>query len=581
TVPTLEGYSFKGYYSAAEGGVKYYNMQGKPVVKWDIDSDATLYAQWMADGQCAPGTYYNETTGSVEPCPAKSYCPGGTWSTEGGNNCAIEKCPVSYPNSVEGASEEGQCYVEKTACTCLVDEATCSAKDANDCVYSYHLFNGVEYLANPGVCVAAPNSSDKTYCAISHVNCKSGSYYTIKNDMLNGVCELCSSLSDGTYTRSGPFTKYYPSSSENGETACYKRVNLPCTPPVCPLSSRGTCGEYDKNDVVGNGGFKFFGVDAVYPGTASAYVCPNNSFTCFEGYDKNAAADIDPSDGSASEPEDLCTPHVYTFTLDGNGADTPNVQIYEKYNTGWFSNANATNTISRVAIPVRTYYTFAGYYTKPTALEGGVQVIKESGEILDKPDVAADTTLYAWWRVNTYTVVYDANGGTGSMANVKHTCTEPKNLSKNAFTSATNNREFLGWARNSTATTPEFTDGAQVVNLTADDNAKVTLYAVWKDCTKCAAGTGAVCKLTAPVGVCVYDTSCSANYENLQNDGKYNPTCSAIKYGLTYETNGGVISSSFNKVTECTVESGAIVLPTEEQMTKADYRFDGWYDNNA
>ncbi len=578
-LPSQEGYDFNGYWSAKTGGDQYYDMSGKALKKWSVDESGTLYAQWTARGTCAPGTYYNEETGAVETCPAGSYCAGGTWGSDG-NGCAIESCPTDYPYSVAGASEEGQCYKKTSRCWCSDDTERCESKDATLCSYNKVSFQGVTYKSNPSMCVAAPGSSDSTYCEITMVYCQENAYYTPTGDIENGSCVSCSTLSNGEFNLSKPNGVKYIADSATGSTACYKKVNLPCTAPVCPLDGTGTCTYNASHSVVG-GGFLFYGTDDPLPGVSPAYVCPDASFTCNTGYDKNENADIDPTDGSASAPKDLCMPHVYTFTLDPNGGETSVGEIYEKYNTGWYSDPAGTTEIAKVALPVRQYYTFAGYYTKKTALEGGVQAINSNGVILDnyKPSVAANTTLYAWWKANTYTVKYVANQATGTMASVEHTADTPKTLTPNAFTHTQNNHEFVGWARTATATEPEFSNNQEVENLTDVDKGEVVLYPVWKACTACAAGNGATCVLTAPIGVCTYTTTCNAHYENLQNSGKHNPTCSAVKYAINMETNGGVISSDYTMVSQCTVESDTIELPTAAQISQEDNRFEGWYDN--
>ncbi|MDY3795244.1 MAG: InlB B-repeat-containing protein, partial [Agathobacter sp.] len=52
TVPTRSGYTFMGYYASEDNGLtfkkQYYSYDGKPVGTWDIPSDTTLYAKWMA-----------------------------------------------------------------------------------------------------------------------------------------------------------------------------------------------------------------------------------------------------------------------------------------------------------------------------------------------------------------------------------------------------------------------------------------------------------------------------------------------------------------------------------------------------
>lgn len=72
----------------------------------------------------------------------------------------------------------------------------------------------------------------------------------------------------------------------------------------------------------------------------------------------------------------------------------------------------------------------------------------------------------------TYTVTFDANGGSGAMNPQIFTYGEPQNLSPNEFTME--NKDFLGWAKTSCG------------SIAYDDNsgytigaADVTLYAVW------------------------------------------------------------------------------------------------------
>lgn len=47
-IPTKFGYDFKGYYSQPDGqGDMYFNSSGENVKKWDLTTDATLYACWQ------------------------------------------------------------------------------------------------------------------------------------------------------------------------------------------------------------------------------------------------------------------------------------------------------------------------------------------------------------------------------------------------------------------------------------------------------------------------------------------------------------------------------------------------------
>ena len=95
--------------------------------------------------------------------------------------------------------------------------------------------------------------------------------------------------------------------------------------------------------------------------------------------------------------------------------------------------------------------------------------------------VTADMTVQALYETNRYTVVYNANGGSGGpMANDVVLYFSEYNIRSNEFTRALH--EFWGWSTNPNAATNEFEYGeeAWVSNLTHEANGIVNLYAVWK-----------------------------------------------------------------------------------------------------
>ncbi len=128
----------------------------------------------------------------------------------------------------------------------------------------------------------------------------------------------------------------------------------------------------------------------------------------------------------------------------------------------------------------RTGYTFMGWGTKST----GGTIFDQNDVTLLPTDIKAgiadgncSRTLYAIWEAKTYTVKYDANGGTGTVSNSSHTYDTAKTLNANKFTRT--GYTFLGWSTSSTATAARYTDKQSVKNLTATNGGTVTLYAVW------------------------------------------------------------------------------------------------------
>ncbi|MBO5910489.1 MAG: InlB B-repeat-containing protein, partial [Clostridia bacterium] len=92
-----------------------------------------------------------------------------------------------------------------------------------------------------------------------------------------------------------------------------------------------------------------------------------------------------------------------------------------------------------------------------------------------------DTTLTAQWESNTYTIKFNAKGGTGTMANQTFKYGTEQALRLNAFEKG--GYTFGGWTTEDydLNTTPEaeYTNGHTIYNLTSNHNEQITLYAIW------------------------------------------------------------------------------------------------------
>ena len=88
-------------------------------------------------------------------------------------------------------------------------------------------------------------------------------------------------------------------------------------------------------------------------------------------------------------------------------------------------------------------------------------------------------TITAKWQVNKYTVKFDANGGTGHMASQFISYDTSAILTANAFTAPVG-KVFGGWNTKSDGSGTAYADKATVKNLASEDGATVTLYAQWK-----------------------------------------------------------------------------------------------------
>lgn len=191
-----------------------------------------------------------------------------------------------------------------------------------------------------------------------------------------------------------------------------------------------------------------------------------------------------------------------TYSISGNGSATKTVTVtFKNFNTdngdsasksvsftvtvpAWTSyaikyNANGgsgapgnqtkwkdqTLTLSSTK-PTRTGYTFLGWSTSSSATTA---TYSAGGSYTAN----AAATLYAVWKALTYTVKYNANGGSGAPGN--QTKTYGKTLTLSSTKPTRTNYNFKGWGTSASATTVSYAAGG---SYTA--NAGITLYAVWE-----------------------------------------------------------------------------------------------------
>lgn len=114
--------------------------------------------------------------------------------------------------------------------------------------------------------------------------------------------------------------------------------------------------------------------------------------------------------------------------------------------------------------PSRTGYTFLGWATT------------SAGDVKYKPGAIyssnAPLTLYAKWSANSYTITYNANGGTGAPSN--QTKYHGTDLTLSTVKPTRANYNFVGWSDTLSATTAKFSPGDKYTS-----NSGITLYAVW------------------------------------------------------------------------------------------------------
>ncbi|MBQ8762675.1 MAG: InlB B-repeat-containing protein [Clostridia bacterium] len=113
----------------------------------------------------------------------------------------------------------------------------------------------------------------------------------------------------------------------------------------------------------------------------------------------------------------------------------------------------------------RTGYTFGGW-------------VDADGNTVTEADIATEhKSIYSVWNENSYTIVYNSNGGTGTVANQTATYAQSVKLASGGYVKS--GYALKGWSTNANATTAEYQLGETVTGLTNVNGDTVNLYAVW------------------------------------------------------------------------------------------------------
>ncbi|MBQ6661798.1 MAG: InlB B-repeat-containing protein [Lachnospiraceae bacterium] len=272
-------------------------------------------------------------------------------------------------------------------------------------------------------------------------------------------------------------------------------------------------------------------------------------------------------------------PIQYTIKYDANGGGgipDPQTKIH------------GTNLTLSSKEPTRTGYNFLGWATSSSA--------KTAQYTAGATFTAnANTTLYAVWEIQKYTIAFNANGGTGAPGSqIK---TYGTDLTLSSVKPSKKGYSFQGWATTASATTVKYAAGAK---YTA--NANATLYAVWKIDTyklqyNANGGTG-----TLPATVTVnYNETVTVERVQVTRKGYYflgwattaSATSAQYKSGASIVMTGNVTlyavwQAKLNKITfdlnegegtvpsTLNVKTGATGTIGKANVSRLGYYFLGW-----
>lgn len=524
--PTRKYYSFDGWYSAPEGGVKY-------TATSTLKQSATLYAHWNGNPYTVTldangGTINGEATATMQGTvdsklgtianPVRKYYDFLGWYSADGemvtsdyvqsndSNLTLKAHWKARPSTITFDANGGDCDTDSV--DALVDSALSVLPTPTR---SYYIFDGWFTAREGGTKVTAPYTRTTTDPITLYAHW-TPMKYTVTFNANGGACETTTlqgtvdtklgTLPDATRTEyvflgwyladGTPITKEFSKSDNADITLIAHWKANPYT--VSFDACGGTVGVASKQCAVDSPlgelpqperkYYDFLGWFTASTGgtqVTSTFVKSNSvNMTLFAHW----------------------APHKYTITFNANGG-----QCAETSRT-----VSVDQAIGNLPNISRTYYTFDGWYT---AASGGTKVTATYQKSDD-----SNMTLYAHWTPGTYTITWNANGGSCSQA------TSTGTVDKAIGSTPTPTRSyytFNGWY---TATSGGTKVDTTYVNKTTDNK---TFYAQW----------------------------------------------SPMEYTMKFDLNGGTSFSSGSSQKTGKVNTAIGTLPVP---VRTGYDFAGWYD---
>lgn len=261
----------------------------------------------------------------------------------------------------------------------------------------------------------------------------------------------------------------------------------------------------------------------------------------------------------------------YTSTTTGSHYvvrfTTPGSAIKVGFRFGNINSTTAESTFSNIRlVEADKYYTdvegytktedvykeYASYGTLPTLSRAGYTFagwsdVNDIG-ITGATIATEHRTIYSQWNEHSYTIVYNANGGSGSISQTVN-YTGNVTLPADGFTNT--GYKLIGWSTSSGDNSVEYQAGQTVSGLTAEDGGTITLYAVWAK---------------SEVNV-TFD-----NLMDLSAWGKLNPSNASATFtqtDITLTSNEGAAEGTFESP-EFAVTAG------KDYKIDIDFEGDGW-----
>ena len=207
----------------------------------------------------------------------------------------------------------------------------------------------------------------------------------------------------------------------------------------------------------------------------------------------------------------------------------------------------------------KTGYTLTGYSNTSGGSKNYEVTNTVTGEFIDTN--YPSKTVYAIFTINTYKVIYNSNGGTGTIDDTTCTYGEDCTLTSNTFTKT--GYTFAGWSKTSNGSI-DYTRGETVKNLV--ESGSITLYAKWTAITYTITyiswkGSGRM-----PETTCVYDTECTLAANSFTYDGFEFAGWSTSRYGEVEYNDGATVKNLTSSKYNVNIKLNAVWKDTEKDL---------------
>lgn len=465
-IPSLKGYTFLGYYTAANGGTQYYNGNGQGVRKCDFYSPITLFAQWKANE-------YSVKYEGNKPSGASSDLSGTMdnfkFSYDESGTLAKNKFTLKGYTFLGWATSASENVVYQDGATIKNLSETDGDVISLYAVWKANTYN-VSYDSNKpssasGIIEGNTTRTSHTYDKIENLG--TNRYSLVGWTFLGWAktpeateAEFEDAITVKNLTAiQGDEIKLYAVWKANAYTVSYNANK----PTGASTSISGTMPEtsfvYDKSDSLAQIGYTLKGYTFLgwaYKGDDS--VTFKNGATV-----KNLVA----TDGGSIEFYAIWQANSYTVSFETSGgslADAVTARFDEKF--------------PDVTPAIRKGYNFKGYYSEING--GGTKYYNEDGTATDVKYVTdGNSTLYALWSPVVYNInlysegVYVSTIKDVTFGILRLPSAETLGLKRDNFT-------FIGWNIYTEQNWSMYNaDTDYYAGLADYDGETVTLHAAW------------------------------------------------------------------------------------------------------